>query len=98
MYAAESTITKAKDRETNWFDASDDTSQCAYKNFLAYGSNANQQHWQASRHRFHQIQCQAKKLYFNQVATKASKIAMCGSPKEAWEVVRLLEKGSTTHH
>jgi hypothetical protein len=51
VYAAESTITKAKDREMNWFDASEsivqplhDTSQCAYKNFLAYGSNANQQH------------------------------------------------------
>jgi hypothetical protein len=23
---------------------------------------------------------------------------MCGGPKEAWEAVRLLEKGSTTHH
>jgi hypothetical protein len=76
--AAESTITKAKDRETNWFDASEsivrpliDTSQRACKNFLADGSNANQQ---------------------------ASKIAMHGGPKEAWEAVRLLEKGSTTHH
>jgi hypothetical protein len=29
---------------------------------------------------------------------KASKIAMRGSPKEAWEAVRLLEKGSTAHH
>jgi hypothetical protein len=48
MYAAESTITEAKDRETNWFDASEsivrplcDTAQRAYKNFLADGSNAN---------------------------------------------------------
>ena len=55
MYAAESTITEAKDHETNWFDASEsivrplhDTAQRAYKNFLADGSNANQQHWQAS--------------------------------------------------
>jgi hypothetical protein len=23
---------------------------------------------------------------------------MCGGPKEAWEAVRLLEKGSTAHH
>jgi hypothetical protein len=52
VYATESTITKAKDGKTNWFDASEsiippllDTSQCAYKNFLADGSNANQQHW-----------------------------------------------------
>jgi hypothetical protein len=51
MYAAESTITEAKDCETNWFDASEsivrplrDTAQHAYKNFLADGSNANRQH------------------------------------------------------
>jgi hypothetical protein len=51
MYAAESTITEAKDRETNWFDASEsivrplrDAAQRAYKNFLADSSNANQQH------------------------------------------------------
>jgi hypothetical protein len=29
---------------------------------------------------------------------KASKIAMHGGPKEAWEAVQLLEKGSTAHH
>jgi hypothetical protein len=105
MYAAESTITEAKDREMNWFDASEsivqplrDTAQRAYKNFLADGSNANRQHWQASRRRYHQVQRQAKKQYFNQVAVKASKIAMRGGPKEAWEAVRLLEKGSTAHH
>jgi hypothetical protein len=105
MYAAESTITEAKDRETNWFDASEsiigplrDTAQLAYKNFLADGSNANRQHWQASRHHYHQVQHQAKKQYFNQVGVKASKIAMRGGPKEAWEAVRLLEKGSTAHH
>jgi hypothetical protein len=38
------------------------------------------------------------KQYFNQVAMKASKIAMRSGPKEAWEAVRLLEKGSTAHH
>jgi hypothetical protein len=96
---------KPKDHETNWFDASEsivrplrDTAQRAYKNFLADGSNANRQHWQASRRHYHQVQHQAKKQYFNQVAVKASKIAMCGGPKEAWEAVRLLEKGSTAHH
>jgi hypothetical protein len=75
-----------------------DTAQRAYKNFLADGSNANQQHWQASRRHYHQVQHQAKKQYFNQVAVKASEIAMCGRPKEAWEAVWLLEKGSTAHH
>jgi hypothetical protein len=44
------------------------------------------------------VQHQAKKQYFNQVAVKASEIAMHGGPKEAWEAVRLLEKGSTAHH
>jgi hypothetical protein len=44
------------------------------------------------------VQRQANKQYFNQVAVKASEIAMRGSPKEAWEAVRLLEKGSTAHH
>jgi hypothetical protein len=90
MYAAESTITKTKDRETNWFDASEsivrplrDTAQRAYKNFLADGSYVNQQHWQASRRCYHQVQCQAKKQYFIQVAVKASEIAMRGGPKEA---------------
>jgi hypothetical protein len=46
MYAAESTIAEAKDRATNWFDASEsiiwplcDTAQCAYKNFLSDGSD-----------------------------------------------------------
>jgi hypothetical protein len=41
VYATESTITKAKDGKTNWFDASEsiirpvhDTSQCAYKTSL----------------------------------------------------------------
>jgi hypothetical protein len=58
----------------------------------------NRQHWQASRHHYNQVQCQAKKQYFNQVAVKASEIAMRGGPKEAWEAVRLLEKGSTAHH
>jgi hypothetical protein len=97
--------TEAKDHETNWFDASEsivqplhDTAQCAYTNFLADGSNANRQHWQASCHHYHQVRHQVKKQYFNQVALKASKIAMCGGPKEAWEAVRLLEKGSTAHH
>ncbi len=105
MYAAVSTITEAKDRETNWFDASEsivrplcDTAQRAYKNFLADGSNANRQHWQASRRRYHQVQHQAKRQYFNQVAVKASEIAMRGGHKEEWEAVRLLEKGSTAHH
>jgi hypothetical protein len=105
MYATESTITEAKDRETNWFDASEsivrplrDTAQRAYKNFLADGSNANRQHWQASCHHYHQVQRQVKKQYFNQVAVRASKIAIRGGPKEAWEAVRLLEKGSTAHH
>jgi hypothetical protein len=105
MYATESTITEAKDCETNWFDASEsivrplrDTAQCAYKNFLADGSNANRQCWQASCCCYHQVQHQAMKQYFNQVAVKASKIAMRGGPKEAWEAVRLLEKGSTAHH
>jgi hypothetical protein len=101
-----STITEAKDRETNWFNASEsiirplrDAAQCAYKSFLADGSNANRQHWQASCRRYHRVQRQAKKQYFNQVAVKASKIAMRGGPKEAWEAVRLLlEKGSTAHH
>jgi hypothetical protein len=69
-----------------------------YINFLADGSNVNQQHWQASCRRYHRVQHQAKKQYFNQVAVKASEIAMRGGPKEAWEAVRLLEKGSTTHH
>jgi hypothetical protein len=94
MYAAESTITEAKDRETNWFNASEsivrplrDTAQCAYKNLLADGSNENRQHWQASRCHYHQVQGQAKKQYFNQVAVNASEIAMHGSPKEAWEAV-----------
>jgi hypothetical protein len=32
------------------------------------------------------------------VAVNASEIAMHGSPKEAWEAVWLLEKGSTAHH
>jgi hypothetical protein len=45
-------------------------------------------------------ECSAKqkKQYFNQVAMKASEIAMCGGPKEACEAVQLLEKGSTAHH
>jgi hypothetical protein len=47
----------------------------------------NQKHWQASHRHYHQVQCQVKKKYFNQVAVKASKIAMRGSPKEAWEAV-----------
>jgi hypothetical protein len=62
MYATESTITEAKDCEMNWFDASEsivrplhDTAQREYKNFLADGSNANRQHWQASRRRYHQV-------------------------------------------
>jgi hypothetical protein len=48
MYAAESTITKAKDCERNWLDASEsivrplrDTAQRAYKNFLTDGSDVN---------------------------------------------------------
>jgi hypothetical protein len=61
MYATESTITEAKDRETNWFNASesiirplrDTAQQRAYKNFLADGSNANRQHWQASCRCYH---------------------------------------------
>jgi hypothetical protein len=43
----------------------------------------NKQHWQASRRCYHQVQRQAKKQYFNQVAVKASEIAMRGGPKEA---------------
>jgi hypothetical protein len=66
--------------------------------FLMALMAVNRQHWQASRRCYHRVECQAKKQYFNQVVMKASKIAMCGGPKEAWEAVRLLEKGSTAHH
>jgi hypothetical protein len=89
MYATESTITEAKDNETNWFNASEsivrplhDTAQHAYKNFLADGSNVNRQHWQASRCHYHRVQRQAKKQYFNQVAVKASKIACTAALKK----------------
>ena len=49
MYAAECTITEAKDPTPNWFDANEsfvrplrDAAQCAYKSFLADGSDAKE--------------------------------------------------------
>jgi hypothetical protein len=105
MYAAESTITEAKSPTTNWFDASEsvvhplrDTAQHVYKCFLADGTDANKHHWHATRRHYYRIQRQAKKRYFNQLAVQASKHAMHSGPKEAWDTVRMLEKGSTTHH
>jgi hypothetical protein len=105
MYAAESTITEAKSPTTNWFDASEsvvcplcDTAQRAYKCFLADGTDANKHHWHAIRRRYYRVQRQAKKQYFNQLAVQASEHAMRGGPKEAWDAVCMLEKGSTAHH
>jgi hypothetical protein len=102
MYAAESTITEAKSPTTNWFDASKsvvcplrDTAQRAYKHFLADGTDANKHHWHATHHRYYHVQRQAKKQYFNQLAVQASEHAMRGGPKEAWDAVRMLEKGSS---
>lgn len=105
MYAAEATITQPKHHESNWFDASEsivqplrDAAQRAYKKFLAEGTEANKCHWHFSRRRYHRVQCQAKKRYFNQIAVRASEKAMRRGPREAWEAVRILRKGSTAHH
>jgi hypothetical protein len=105
MKAAEATLKRPKEKDSNWFAESEATLAPLRKEAREAAERHKTQRTDQSKHRaketrrnYQQAVRQAKRAFNNELAKKTCMENMKNNPRGAWGVVNQLAEGSYSHH